>query len=265
MKKIVPLILWILLGVFAVIGLILANINHKKIKCSNIEIKIDYKDADIFFTEDEIIDYLKNNFIKIKDEYLKDINEHNIEEIIDNYPYVFKSNVYLTIDGILKINIVQRKPIVRVINKFDQHFYLDTYGVKMPVSEKFNVNVPIASGNISSIYVPFSPDNKNSRADTLNLINDSILYNIYKVANFVNRNKFFNSLIDQIYVSQNGEIELIPKFNEHIIVLGNADNLDEKFFKLDIFYKKAMKEVGWDKYKMINLKFENQVVCTRNE
>jgi len=265
MKKRVSLIISILLGVVAITGLIVANINHNKIKCKNIEIKIEYGGAEPFFTEEEIFDYLKSKSVNIKNEYLKAINEQYIEEIIDNYPYVYKSNAYLTLEGTLKLNIEQRKPIVRIINKFDQQFYLDSYGVKMPISNKYTANVPIASGNISSIYAPFSPDNKNTRSDTLNLINDSILYNIYKVANFVNGNKFFYSLIDQIFINQNADIELIPKINEQIVILGNAENLEEKFFKLDILYRKALKVTGWDKYKTINLKFENQVVCTRNE
>jgi|DewCreStandDraft_4_1066084.scaffolds.fasta_scaffold33230_2 cell division protein FtsQ len=265
MKKKISVIIWILLGAAAVIGLIMSNINHKNLKCKGVEIKIDYKDADPFFTEDEIIEYIKDKALKIEGEYLKNLNEQYIEEIIDNYPYVYKSNAFLSLDGTLKLQIVQRKPIVRIINKFDQQFYLDSYGVKMPVSEKYTANVPIASGYINSIYAPFSPDIKNNRSDTLNLINDSILYNIYKVANFVSGNKFFYSLIEQIYVNQRGDIELIPKFNEHIIILGDAENIEEKFFKLDVFYKNALKETGWDKYKTINLKYENQVVCTKNE
>lgn len=265
MKKKALLLIFIFLGVLTVVGLIWSNNNHKKLKCSKIEIKIDYKEADPFFTEDEILDYLKSKAVKIKDESIKNINEKYIEEIIDNYPYVLKSNAYLTLNGVLVLQIEQRKPIVRIVNKFDQQFYLDLFGVKMPISDKFTANVPIASGNINSIYAPFSPDNKNNRSDTINFINDSILYNIFKVANFVNGNKFFYSLIDQIYVNQNAEIELIPKFNEHTIILGNVENLEEKFFKLDVFYRKALKETGWDKYKMINLKFDNQVVCTRNE
>jgi cell division protein FtsQ len=47
------------------------------------------------------------------------------------------------------------------------------------------------------------------------------------------------------------------------VVVGSIDNLDEKFRKLWIMYKKALPYGGWDKYSKIDLQYKNQVVCTR--
>jgi hypothetical protein len=38
-----------------------------------------------------------------------------------------------------------------------------------------------------------------------------------------------------------------------------------KFKNLKIFYKQALPKVGWDKYKLINIKYINQVVGVKNE
>ena len=43
----------------------------------------------------------------------------------------------------------------------------------------------------------------------------------------------------------------------------NIDNAENKLAKLEVFYKEAMMKSGWEKYKIINLKFKNQVVCTK--
>ena len=32
---------------------------------------------------------------------------------------------------------------------------------------------------------------------------------------------------------------------------------------LQLFYEQAIPKVGWDKYEMINLKYKNQIVCTK--
>ncbi|MCD7935525.1 MAG: cell division protein FtsQ, partial [Tannerellaceae bacterium] len=32
---------------------------------------------------------------------------------------------------------------------------------------------------------------------------------------------------------------------------------------LQVFYEQAIPKVGWDKYSLINLKFKDQIVCTK--
>jgi cell division protein FtsQ len=64
-------------------------------------------------------------------------------------------------------------------------------------------------------------------------------------------------------VNKNTEFELVPKVGRHIIVFGDIDNMEKKFDKLIVFYKEGLNKTGWDKYKIINLKYENQVVCSK--
>ena len=59
------------------------------------------------------------------------------------------------------------------------------------------------------------------------------------------------------------EFELVPEFGSHIIVLGDLSDLDKKLRKLNAFYQQALLEEGLNKYKTINLKFDNQVVCVK--
>ena len=70
--------------------------------------------------------------------------------------------------------------------------------------------------------------------------------------------------IEQLYVNQQNEIEMVPRVGNHKIVLGGADSLETKFMNLLAFYKKAIPAVGWDAYKTINIKYANQVVCVKN-
>jgi hypothetical protein len=41
--------------------------------------------------------------------------------------------------------------------------------------------------------------------------------------------------------------------------------VQEKFSKLEIFYKQAMPYEGWTKYDQINLKYSKQIVCRKKE
>ena len=91
----------------------------------------------------------------------------------------------------------------------------------------------------------------------------SILNKLYYLASYVNKDKFLRSQIIQVYINKEGEIELVPRVGNHIIVLGDVNDLDEKFEKLMIFYKKALGYAGWNNYKTINLKYNNQIVCVK--
>jgi len=69
--------------------------------------------------------------------------------------------------------------------------------------------------------------------------------------------------IEQIYVTKNREYEFVPKVGRHIIIFGGIENMNEKFKKLLVFYHQGINNAGWNTYKSINLKFENQVVCSK--
>jgi cell division protein FtsQ len=49
------------------------------------------------------------------------------------------------------------------------------------------------------------------------------------------------------------------------VVFGSIENYEEKFRNLEAFYKKGLPVSGWNLYKEINLKYKNQIVCTKSE
>jgi hypothetical protein len=56
---------------------------------------------------------------------------------------------------------------------------------------------------------------------------------------------------------------MIPKIGSQIIEFGNAADVEEKFNKLQLFYKNVMVKTGWSKYSIINVQYKNQVVAKR--
>jgi cell division protein FtsQ len=131
----------------------------------------------------------------------------------------------------------------------------------MPVTEKFTSAVPVASGYIFDksaqqnlhLSVPFPGDS----------INKPVLVQLNEVALFLKNNDFWDSQIEQIYVNESNQLELVPRVGNHIILIGSSDDLAVKMNKLMIFYKEGINKTGWDKYSQINLKFKDQVICTK--
>ena len=91
------------------------------------------------------------------------------------------------------------------------------------------------------------------------------LSKVYEVAKTIDTSTFWKAQISEIYINRRSEIELIPEIGNHIILFGDIDNMVEKFDKLLLFYKKELNNFGFNKYKQINLKFKNQVVCLKNK
>jgi len=126
--------------------------------------------------------------------------------------------------------------------------------VKIPLSDNLTARVIAANGYIDEIF--------GSKVDTLHT---EIAKQILKTANYISRDSLWSAQIAQIYVNQDHQIELIPRVGTNRIMLGNADSLESKFANLLTFYKKAMPQVGWDRYKSINIKYANQVVGIKSD
>ena len=88
---------------------------------------------------------------------------------------------------------------------------------------------------------------------------------IFKIADFMYRDKLWNSQIVQVSVSDYNDFELVPLVGDQIIKFGDLDQIKNKFTKLKSLYLKGFNNLGWKSYKEINLKYNNQVVCSKNE
>lgn len=48
-----------------------------------------------------------------------------------------------------------------------------------------------------------------------------------------------------------------------MIALGGIDAYEQKLDKLMSFYRKAVLYEGWDRYRYVNLKYKDQIVCVK--
>ncbi|MGY0038217.1 cell division protein FtsQ/DivIB [Pedobacter sp. NJ-S-72] len=152
------------------------------------------------------------------------------------------STIYADMEGVIHIEISQRQPLLRIISSSGQDFYIDKNGLKMPVSVNFTANVVVANGHILEHF--------SGKVDTLIT---KMASDLYKTALFLKKDTLWDSQIEQIFVNDKDDIELIPRVGNQRIILGNADSLQTKMTNLLTFYKKAMPKVGWDTYKTINI------------
>jgi cell division protein FtsQ len=86
---------------------------------------------------------------------------------------------------------------------------------------------------------------------------------VYALAKFIEADTFWTANAEQIYVNEQQELELIPRFGDHRILVGDTTAMADKFKRLMVFYRDGLNKTGWNNYNLINLKFKGQVVCTK--
>jgi len=227
------------------------EIKKSAVVCKDVKIYI--PGNQYFVDKQEVENILQVTSSNLVGRKMENINLHDLENKLKANPFIEVARVYADMDGIICIEISQRQPIMRMMNQFDQDFYVDQHGLKIPLSANFTAQVLAANGFIEE---PFG-----GKVDTLHT---ALAKDIFKTVDFIRKDSLWDAQIAQVYVNQDHEIELIPRVGNQRILLGNADSLAVKFHNLKLFYKQALPQVGWDAYKMINIKYANQVIGIKN-
>lgn len=259
MKKIMEISFMVILIGGAIFLLAFTDQGHRQNKYRDFRIEVLNPEENSMITLDEIQKLISKNFGEIKGTPVAWINLMQMEKILLDHPYISSCEVYQTIECDLILKVRVRQPLVRIINEENQQYFIDYTGFAMPINPARPAHIIVANGYIGDRFVSLDKTEK----PLSSFPDSSVLRQIYPVARIISSDSFLKSFIDQIYIHQNHEIELVPKIGSQIIILGNAENAHEKLENLKTFYLKVMKSIDWNVYKSINLKYKNQVVCTK--
>ena len=168
------------------------------------------------------------------------VDLNKLEKSINQHEMIEKSEVFVSIDGVLKAVVKQKTPIARVFNE-NESFYLDYKGNKMPLSDIFSERVPLVTGEIKD-------ESKEELGELFRMIHND---------DFLKKN------IIGVQVSPTGNILMMNRNYDYQIDFGKAINMERKFNNYKAFFQKAVSDSSINNYKKINLKFTQQVVCTK--
>jgi cell division protein FtsQ len=233
-------------------------------KASKLDITVNSKDANYFVTQDDIKTMLSERGNTILHQPLSSINVPDLERIISNNPSIENAEVFVSVNGEVRITAVQRQPVVRVFAMDGESYYIDKAGKLMPWSSNYTADVVVANGFITETYGNWYRYSMKDIEAMAPLREFSVLDDIYRIADFINKDPYRKSLIGQIYVNSSKEYELVSNVGTFRILLGDSRDLEEKFSKLTIFCREGLRNTGaWNDFSAINLKYKNQIVCTK--
>ena len=204
------------------------------------EAAIFFEDTENFITHDKVNKLLIQNYSSVTDIRKDKLDLNKLEKSLEQNPMIEKAEVYATVDGKLKAVIRQKKPLARVYSG-SSSYYIDRNGTRMPLSESYTARVPLVTGELDKIE-----SNK-----------------LQEILVYVYNNDFLKKNITGITVRPTGNLRMRSRNYDYEILFGKPDNIERKFKNYMAFLQDASRDSLIEHYKTINLKFTQQVVCTK--
>ncbi len=242
-------------GGFLTLMLIIAAVERKKgltVGATVVEVE-PLEDGALLIDSMDVIRLVEKSIGSSLDEQTASlVDEDQVERILEENLFVKNAEVLLTADSKIKINIEQRVPILRVVDKLGVQYYLDKDGAKVPLSRHFTARTLVATGNIP----PHTPEFLTKK--------NNLMKDLFELTNFILSDELWKAMFEQVHINSKDEFVLVPMVGDHSIILGKWDsNAEAKFKKLRTFYEEGLSREGWQKYKTLDLRYKNQVVCER--
>ena len=171
-----------------------------------------------------------------------------LETQAEENPFVTDIDVFINVNGVLGAKVFTAQPIARLMSSQGSDQYIDLTGKLLPMNPDYTARVPLVNLEKEGQW-------------TTHLAENDFGKQLMKFLIFINKNDMWRAQIAQLSVSEDDELTLWPQVTKQLILFGHADEIDEKFKKLKLFYKEVLPKKGWNTYSYVNLKYKNQIVC----
>ncbi|MBO4443109.1 MAG: cell division protein FtsQ [Bacteroidaceae bacterium] len=243
-KKILSILVILVMAGYVVYSAVGMTDRHEDTRlCQGVDLHITDSLHFYLIDDDMVLTTLQEHSVDPVGIPLDEIDLEKIEATLLLHPLVGKVQCYKTGGDMLRINISSKVPLVRVLNNRGQDFYVDSRG-EILSQHSLAVQLPVATGYIDRRFAS---------------------HELLDVVRAIDRSEFWKAQVEQINVTREGEIQLVPRVGDHLLILGTADNVESKLSRLMNFYEKGLDNIGWNKYRSVSVAYENQVVCKKRK
>lgn len=215
----------------------LKKFGGQKITDNKISVKLNEKTPVYFIDEKDIREIVNKENPSRK---VGDLNIPELEKKINALPAVDSANVYLNLNGKLNLDIKQRVPVFR-LNYKGKDFYVDEKGVEFPISRTYSHPCMLVTGDV-----------KKDEYEKLAELVDKIDKDDFSKKYFIGISKYKDSY------------NLLTSEGIYRVEIGDLDNIELKVKGFKTFVEKYLVFQDPQKYKMISVKYQNQIVTTLN-
>lgn len=256
-RKILFVAMWLAIGGGMLTLLIAAMGKQQKELCKDYAVTIEGVQSDFFFLDEAaIVNLLKGNVHgNIKGQPRSAFDLQRLEQLLEGNVWIKDAQLYFDNQSVLHISVEEREPVARLFTAGGRSFYIDESRQTLPLSDNMIAEVPVFTG--------FPDKRKWTQADSV------LLQDITGMAQYISKHPFWEAQVAQIDIVTCGpdcwEFEMVPVAGQHLVKLGNGENMENKFRRLLAFYQQMLSRTGMDHYKTIDVRFAGQVVGARSE
>lgn len=214
-----------------------------------------------FIDKSGVLELLYSKGFKFEGNAIKSINLIDIELELERHPAIKGAEAFFNASYQLVIQVEQRSPLLRILDSKGDSYYLDEEGEFMPLLPNYTARVPVASG---SIYGSARKTKISTILSSDSLRERFILDDLFIIASEARKDSFIWCQLEQLNVLPDQEIEFIPVMGPGRVLLGDSKDIANKFKRLELFYQQGLPQAGWNAYTALNLKYNNQIICTQN-
>lgn len=251
-RKILFISMWLVIGGGMLTLLIAAMGKKNKEFCSDYAISINTKHKILFVDENDVLKLLtgatKGN---IKGQPMSAFNLRRLEELLKDNVWIKDAKLYFDNKDVLHVSVTEREPVARIFTTTGNSFYIDNEMKRMPLSDKRSVQVPVFSNFPEREFL--------IEKDKL------LLADIKATAEFILNDAFWMAQVAQINITGDRNFEMTPTVGNHIVKLGDGEDIENKFHRLFVFYKEILSKTGFNEYKTIDVEYAGQVVADKGK
>jgi len=256
-RKILNIAIWCILIAGVVIALAFLSRQHQSIVCDDFSLVVLNPGPDALTDAATLRSSIIAATDTLEGKRLSEIDPYIIHQILEANPYVKQVDVQTSISGNMTADVELRKAIARIFDRDGQSYYMDEEGWMMPVNPGFSARVLVVNGSIPGR----TSNNKNKHIASLP--EKSLIRELYSMAQYLHKDEFLGRLVSQVWRNPHGEMEMIPLIGEYTIKFGGFDHMEKKFENLSVYYQEGAGKAGWIDYSSIDLRYENQVICSK--
>jgi len=215
----------------------LKKFSGQKITDDKISVKMSEKTPVYFIDEKDIREIVKKENPSGK---VGALDIPALEKKINALPAVDSANVYLNLNGKLNLDIIQRVPVFR-LNTNGRDFYVDGKGTEFPISKTYSHPCMLVTGNVKK-------DEYEKVAELVEKIDKDDFSKKYFIG--ISKDK--------------GNYNLLTSEGNYKVEIGDLDHIEFKVKGFKTFVEKYLVFQDPEKYSMVSVKYQNQIVTTLN-
>lgn len=227
--------------------LVAANSEEEKNVCKDLAVTIKGEGENFYVDKHDIIGSIRYEAGgRLVNRPIEEIDLAKLESQLEKSSWIRDAELYFDSRSVLHVIVFEREPIARVFTTEGRSFYIDSSGVRLPLLDKVSVRVPVVSN--------FTNARKLTAADSL------VLSDLKHLVRYISAHEFWSAQVGQIDIVAPRSYEIIPTVGNHVIRIGNAENIDQKLDRMMVYYRQVASKIGIDKYAVLDAQFDGQVL-----